>query len=243
MAFVDDLGLQLILIGLIALTLFYVGARTYFRYRAGGNDKAMNELKSSAPLIGVFGFLVLLIGIFGEIAWPLFTGTAGIRYNILFYDPTTLFGVILIGFAMSLAFNLKTQYVGLFAMAAGAITIFYGVNGYNLNMTKEPLGLLGLYVAFGGAGILTYPITVVIDKVLSAKVLPSGATERKEIGIPAGTLMVAAHAQKVVGDAKFRLGVSSNLAFALFLLFMVGAAIIAFVIGLEAIPSHLASAP
>ncbi len=243
MAFVDDLGLQLILIGLVALTIFYVGARTYIRYRSGGTDKATNELKSSAPMIGIFGFVVLLLGLFGEFAWPLFTGTAGVKYNILFYDPTVLFGIILIGFAFSLAFNLKTQYVGLFALAAGLVTIFYGVNGYNLGMTNEPIGLLGLYVAFGGAGLFTYPMTLLIDKVVAAKSIPSGTTEKKEIGIPAGTVMVAAHAQKVVGQAKFRLGMTSNVTFLLFLLFMIGAAAIAFYIGLEAIPRHLASAP
>ena len=243
MAFVDDLGLQLLLIGLVALTIFYVGVRSYIRYRAGGNDKAMSELKSSAPILGILGSIVLLIGLWGEITWPLFTGTAGVRYNILFYDPTLLFGIILLGFALTLAYGLRTQYVGLFAVGAGVITIFYGVQGYNLGMTKEPLALLGLYVAFGGAGIFTFPATLMIDRMLTARSAPSESATKKEVGIAAGTLMVAAHAQKVVGQAKYRLGIASNLSFALFLLFMIGAAALAFMIGLEAIPQHLASAP
>lgn len=243
MAFVDDLGLQLILIGLIALVIFYVGARTYIRYRTGGNDKAMSELKSSAPLIGILGFVVLIFGVFGELAWPLFAGTAGVRYNILFYDPTMMFGIVLLAYAFTIAFNLKTQYLGLFALGAGAVTMYYGYHGYLLGMTREPIALLGLYIAFGGAGIFTYPMTLVIDRISASRVLPSGSGARKEVGIPAGTVLVAAHAQKVVGEAKYRLGISTNLTFVLFLLFLVAAAVIAFMIGLEAIPSHLARAP
>lgn len=243
MAFVDDLGLQLILIGLVALTLFYVGVRTFFRYRAGGSDKAANELKSSAPLIAIFGFIVLVLGIYGELAWPLFAGTAGVRYNILFYDPTMLFGMTLFAFALALAFNLRTQYVGLFAMASGAVTMYYGVHGYLLGMTNEPLSLLGLYLAFGLAGVMTFPMTLVIDRFMAARTAPTGTATRKEIGIAAGTVMVAAHAQRISNEAKYRLGLPTNLSFVLFLLFMVGAAIIAFTIGLSAIPKHLLSAP
>ena len=243
MVFVDDLGMELILNGIIALTLFYLGVRTYFRYRATGNDKALNELKSSAPLIGVFGFIVLLMGTFGEIAWPLMPGTPGAKYNILFYDPTMLFGIALVSFALSLAYNLKTQYVGLYSMVAGAVTIYYGVVGYNLGMTQAPIALLLLYVAFGGAGIFTFPATLLIDKMLSPKVLPSGVAEKKEIGIPASTLMVAANVQRVAGEVKYRVGIASNFTLALFLVLLIGAAVLSFYIGLNAIPSHLANVP
>ena len=243
MVFVDDLGMELILNGLIALTLFYLGVRTYFRYRTNGNDKAMHELKSSAPLIGVFGFIVLLMGTYGETVWPLMPGTAGAKYNILFYDPTMLFGIALVSFALSLAFNLRTQYVGLYSMVAGAVTIYYGIIGYNLGMTSSPIALLLLYGAFGAAGIFTFPATLVIDKILSTKALPSGVAEKKEVGIPASTMMVAANVQRVAGEAKYRLGIATNFALALFLLFLIGAAVASFYIGLNEIPSHLANVP
>ena len=243
MVFVDDLGMELILNGIIALTLFYLGVRTYFRYRATGNDKALNELKSSAPLIGVFGFIVLLMGTYGETVWPLMPGTAGAKYNILFYDPTMLFGIALISFALSLAFNLRTQYVGLYSMVAGAVTIYYGITGYNLGMTNSPIALLLLYGAFGGAGVFTFPATLIIDKMFSTKALPSGSAEKKELGIPASTMMVAANVQRAAGEAKYRLGITTNFALALFLLFLIGAAAASFYIGLNAIPSHLAKVP
>ena len=243
MAFVDDLGLQLILIGLISLTIFYVGVRTYIRYRSGGNDKAMSELKSSAPILGIFGFLLLVFALWGEMTWPLFAGTAGIRYNILFFDPMLLFGIILLAFAIALAYNLRTQFVGLFAVATGAVTMYYGAHGYLLNMTREPIALLGLYLAYGLSGVMTFPMSLLIDRMISARTMPTASTTKKEVGIAAGTFMVAAQAQKVVGSAKYRLGISSNVAFVLFLLFTIGAAVIAFYVGLSAIPEHLASAP
>lgn len=243
MAFVDDLGLQLILIGLISLTIFYVGVRTYIRYRSGGNDKAMSELKSSAPIIGILGFVLLSFALWGEMTWPLFAGTAALSYNILFFDPMLLFGIILLSFALALAFNLRTQFIGLFAMATGGVIMYYGAHAYILGMTREPIALLGLYLAYGLSGVMTFPMSLLIDRMLAARTMPTASATRKEVGIAAGTFMVAAQAQKVVGAAKYRLGIASNLSFVLFLLFTIGAAVIAFYVGLSAIPEHLASAP
>lgn len=249
MAFVDDLGLQLLLVGLVSLTIFYVTVRTYFRYRAGGNEAALNELKSGGPIVGIAGFIVLLYGLYGELTWPLFAGNTSpaaatlAGYNILFYDPTLLLGIILVSFVVTLALKLRTQYVGLFALMAGLIVIYYGVTGYNQGKTTEPLALLGLYTAFGASAIMSFPATFLIDKMLATRAAPSESSVKKEIGIPAGTLMVAAHAQQVAGRAKYRLGLTSNLSLLLFVVFLVGSAALAFYIGLNAIPAHLAKAP
>ncbi len=182
MAFINNLALDLILIGLIALTLVYIGVRTYIRYRAFGNEGATNELKSSAPPIGVFGVLMLAIGLYGEFTWPLFTGTPAVRYNMLIYDPTVLFAMILLGFALAFAIDLKTQYVGLFAMGADAITIYYGVQGYSLGMTREPLMLLAVYVSFGAAGIFTFPTSLIIDRMCEDRCFPRERRTRKRPG-------------------------------------------------------------
>ena len=46
----------------------------------------------------------------------------------------------------------------------GLVTIYYGIIGYNIGLTSAPIALLGLYSLFGFAGVLSYPMTIMLDR-------------------------------------------------------------------------------
>ena len=218
MAFVDPLALQLFTLAFVATLLFYSGVVGYVNFRRHGHHTTYAHLRGAAiPLAGL-GAIVFAIGLWGETTWPL-PGS----YNILFYDPYSLLGVTLIAFAVSVLMRLRTQYVGVLAGATGALSIYYGVSAYSLNMTAEPLFMLFLYVALGGTAVLTFPVTIFIDRMVvvpELETLPE--VERKTLTLP------------------WKLAYGG---FLLFLLFAVASAILALAIGGGALGSHLASAP
>jgi len=218
LAFVDPLALQLFTLAFVAGLLFYSGVVGYVTYMRHGHRRTFEHLRAqTVPLAGI-GAIVFAIGIWGEVTWPL-PGS----YNILFYDPYSMLGVILVGFAVSVNFRLRTQYIGLLAAMTGALSMYYGISAYSLGMTAEPLYMLFLYLALGGTAVLTFPVTIYIDQMVVGPEL-EGAPDavKKALTLP------------------WKLAYGG---FLLFLLFAVGSAILALLIGGGALSSHLASAP
>jgi putative membrane protein len=158
MAFVDDLAYQLFVIGFAALLIAYLFTYVYLQYRKRSRDIG-NGLKQAAVPFGLLGAYMFIIGIIGQIAWPLPSA-----YNILFFDPFISFGILLIAFAIAIQREMKLQFIGLLAMFFGFMVIWYGVSGYNLNLTSSPLALGLMYSLFGIAGIFSYPAAIVMDR-------------------------------------------------------------------------------
>ncbi len=218
MAFVDPLALQLFTLAFVAALLFYSGAVGYVTFRRHGHHKTYAHLRGAVVPLAGLGVIVLAIGLWGELTWPL-PGS----YNILFYDPYCLLGAILIAFAVSVHLRLRTQYVGFLAGVTGALSIYYGINAYQLGMTAEPLAMLFLYIALGGTAVLTFPVTIYIDRMVVEPELENlPDVERKALTLPWQLAFMG---------------------FLLFLLFAVASAILALAIGGGALGSHLASAP
>jgi putative membrane protein len=218
MAFVDPLALQLFTLAFVSGLLFYSGIVGYVMYRRHGHHRTYEHLRAQVVPLAGLGVIVFAIGLWGEITWPL-PGS----YNILFYDPYSLLGVILVGFAASVAFRIRTQYIGLLAAMTGALSIWYGISAYNLGLTAEPLTMLFLYIALGGTAVLTFPVTVYIDRmVIDPELENEPNMVQKALTLP------------------WKLAYGG---FLLFLLFALGSAIIALTIGGGALSSHLASAP
>lgn len=118
------------------------------------------------PMFAAFAIFFVIMALWGEFSW-----TLPASYNILFDDPYTLLGIILLGFVLSIKYEKKLQYVGLITLFTGLMVIEYGVSGYRLGLTLEPLALLGLYVSFGLAGVLTYPLLLTLDNYKSGKLI------------------------------------------------------------------------
>ncbi len=169
MTFIDDLALVEVLLAFVAALFAYSGVLIWWAIRKDDPAGVRRVLKGAAVPLGALGGAMLFLALWGEMAWPFPAGMAG--YNIFFFDPMLLLGVVLVAYAVSAQFSLRTQYVGLLAFLAGAVTIFYGYTGYTASpaFTKDPFDTLLLYMGFGAAGLFAYPTTVVVDYYLGAQ--------------------------------------------------------------------------
>jgi putative membrane protein len=164
MVFIDDLALELLSIAFVGLLTLYMTVGAYIGYKKKGLKDLYEHIRPGIIPLAVLGVLILILGLFGETQWPL-PGS----YNILFYDPYVMLGLLLLGFTLSVIYRQKLHYVGLLSFAVGLTLIYYGVMGYNTGLTSSPLALLGLYVAFGLSGILAFPVTLMIDSFVARK--------------------------------------------------------------------------
>lgn len=160
MPFVDLLTSQLFALGFAGIAVAYVFVECYLRFRSG--RKVKDGAKAGVIPVAALGAYLLITSLFGQFVWPL-PGS----YNILFYDLLSLAGVLLIAFAWAIRRDNETHTVGFFGLLLGFVTIYYGYEGYLLNMTSSPITLLGLYALFGIAGIFSYPATLVSDMITS----------------------------------------------------------------------------
>ena len=157
MAFIDDLAMELFTLSLVGVVSIYLTGSVYIAYRKGIKD-IEEVLKPGVYPLGILGGIITIMGIYGEMTWPL-PGS----YNILFYDPYLIIGLILIIMAVSIAMKQKLQFTGILALFSGLIAIYYGANAYIDKMTSSPIAMLGLYIAFGLTGVFTYPTTLIYD--------------------------------------------------------------------------------
>lgn len=227
--FIDNLGLELFGLALVGTILLYTTITGYLSLRAaGGGKEPYHAMRSAAVPIGALGLVATGFGVWGELAWPL-PGA----YNILLTDPFLLLGVVLVAFSVSALLRLKLQYAGLFALAAGLTVIFYGISGYNLNMTKEPLDMLLLFTAFGAAGVMAFPATLVFDRMAAAA--ETGSSSAAPVGIP--------RLFRSVGFVNPLASRMQLFVIVLFALTLAGAIVAALSMSLNTLPSHLAHPP
>lgn len=168
MAFVDDLALELFVLSLVGVISVYMTAMVYVEYRKGNVKDIEGILRQGVFPLGLLGVFIFIMGLFAEMTWPL-PGS----YNILFYDPFMIIGIVILSMSVAIYLRQKLQYVGILAFFSGWIAIFYGINAYIDNMTQSPIAMLGLYVAFGLTGVFTWPTTYIYD-VLPSKGKVSG---------------------------------------------------------------------
>ncbi|TRM86276.1 hypothetical protein DJ526_10015 [Sulfolobus sp. A20-N-G8] len=106
----------------------------------------------------MYVFIHLYFCFYGLIAWPLVSS-----YNILFYDLYPILGIGIIGIAVSIKYSYKLEILGFMALLYGLITIYYGIVGFQHNMTLEPIALLALYGLTGLSSIFFYPVSLFLD--------------------------------------------------------------------------------
>jgi putative membrane protein len=168
MAFIDDLALVEVLLLLAASVLTYVGLTGWWAMRRNDPVGLRNAIKGGAIPVGMVGGFTLALALWGEMTWPFPGSMAG--YNIFFLDVMALFGIVMVAYAIGAYYSLRLQYLGILALVAGAVTIFYGYTGYTATpaFTKDPFDTLLLYLGFGVAGIAAFPASIVVDLYLAA---------------------------------------------------------------------------
>lgn len=163
MAFIDNLAFGLFAVSFAGFLLLYMILRIYRAYKNKQKNYSDQISSAAVPLL-FLGVYLFVIGLYGQMTWPL-PGS----YNILFYDPTIAFGLILISFWYIDRMGLRFEYVGFLSMLVGIMLIMYGYIGYTLGLTKAPLALFGMYFLYGATGILAFPVSLLAEKLSGFK--------------------------------------------------------------------------
>ncbi len=158
-AFIDNLVIGLITIAFAGAIILYMTAGLYYNYRKGRKLDIFEYIKPGMVPLLVIGVFIIIMGLVGEITWPLPS-----PYNSLFFDPYVMLGFIIVGLAICTWNRLKLHYMGFFALLVGIVLLYYGISAFALGLTSAPLGLLGLYLAWGVAGIMSFPVSLIYDK-------------------------------------------------------------------------------
>lgn len=255
MAFIDILAFYMVTLIFTAVVIGYVSVRGLFAMRKNDTQGLTSALKGSVVPLGAIGGTATFIGLWSEIAWPL-PGS----YNILFSDVYLLFGITLVVLAISVAYSLKLQYAGLFALVAGGMAIAYGWNGYQIGLTKDPFQMFLLYGAFGLTGILALPATILVDRYLaspSSAAAPAPASAGATVSRPTVSLRGATRAVQPIAPGatedpaeapesiltRFHLPIYINVAVVVFVVSVALSGIAALFFLDSTLPSHLTHAP
>lgn len=158
MAFVDNLAYSLLSLSFAGFLILYTLSSLYLVYRRGKKN-FFEYLDSAAIPLALIGVYMFVTGLWGQFTWPL-PGS----YNILFYDPLLSFGILLVAFAIAIRTKAKLEYVGFLGLMMGVVAIAYGFEGYKIGLTSAPLALFGMYLAYGVAGIFSYPVSLIVDR-------------------------------------------------------------------------------
>lgn len=249
MAFIDDLGFTVALILAGAAVLAYASIRAFWHILRNDPGRVRASIKASAVPAGIIGVVALSIGLWTEFTWPYLISAGLGSYNIFFGDVTTLFGMVMMVYAIVGYFDLKLEYAGLFGFVAGVITAWYGYWGYTtltpkgtFGLTKDPLETFLLYGAFAAAGVFALPATLVVDWWLEH---PGPSFPKLSLNMRPISEETVATTAAGDGSAKprYRVPLWVYLATAWFPIFMILAAVAAwFYIG-DILPGHLTTPP
>ena len=155
---IDNLSLVVDLLILVAVAVFYTGFMVFFNYWRKDLDRAQAALREGATLLLILAAVVGIIGLWGEMTFPLFGS-----YNTLFFDPLVMLAIMIGSFGLAVWLRLPTHFVGALGVVIGSGVIYYGARAYQLPLTQNPLETFLLYLAFGALAIGTLIPTLFVD--------------------------------------------------------------------------------
>ena len=136
--------LTLVMINLVAGTVLLA----YYLWK--GLD--VEDQKPYAAAFGLTGLLSLILGLQLSFNWPL-PGS----YNVGYGDATTLFGVVFLATAISLAKGWDLKPVALYSFFAGIDAVIVGIRIWSLQLGKEPLIAAVGFILAGLGGVFAFP--------------------------------------------------------------------------------------
>ncbi len=118
-----------------------------------------------ATALGVPGLIAFCAGLIMTVTWPLGNGQPPLTWaNVAFGELTLLFGALLLGAAVSIAFDWDLLPLGIAAFVGGLTAIIVGWSILHLGLTRSPtLAAIG-FLLTGLGGVLT-PLVLALRRV------------------------------------------------------------------------------
>lgn len=113
--------------------------------------------------LAITGFIAVTTGLHMSLTWPL-TGS----FNILFGEPTVLFGTLFLGAALALWKGWEMRTVSIYAFFAGLVAVVLGVRVMDMGLTRSPLVAGVGYILSGLGGLMTW-LCCLLDPVVSLR--------------------------------------------------------------------------
>ncbi len=135
----------------------------------------------------ITGLIAVTTGLHMSLTWPLMGS-----FNILFGEPTVLFGALFLGAALVLGMGWKMSSVSLYAFFAGLAAVVLGLRVLDMGLTRSPVVASIGYILSGLGGLMTW-LCCLLDPVVSLKT----STKLRIIG--ALILLAAAVIWAVIG--------------------------------------------
>lgn len=121
------------------------------------------DKKPWAAGFAITGFIGVTTGLHMSLTWPL-PGS----HNILFGEPTVLFGALFLGAALALWNEWRMATVAIYAFFAGLVAVVLGVRVMNLGLTRSPF-VAGLgYILSGLGGMLAW-LCCLLESIVSLR--------------------------------------------------------------------------
>jgi len=98
--FIDDLGFVVALILAGAAVLTYASIRAFWHILRNDPVRVRATFKASAVPAGIIGIVTLALGLWTEFTWPYLLSDGLGSYNIFFGDIISLFGMVMIVYAI-----------------------------------------------------------------------------------------------------------------------------------------------
>ena len=111
----------------------------------------------------ITGFIAVITGLHMSLTWPL-TGS----FNILFGEPTVLFGTLFLGAALVLSKRWTMHTVSIYALFAGLVALVLGIRVLDMGLTRSPVVAGAGYILTGLGGLMTW-LCCLLDPVVSLK--------------------------------------------------------------------------
>ncbi len=122
---------------------------------------AAEDKKPWVAGFAITGFIGVTTGLHMSLTWPL-PGS----HNILFGEPTVLFGTLFLGAALALWKGWKMSTVSIYAFFAGLSAVVLGVRVMDLGLTKSPF-VAGLGYILSGLGGLMAWLCCLLEPIVS----------------------------------------------------------------------------
>lgn len=99
----------------------------------------------------ITGFIAVTTGLHMSLTWPL-PGS----HNILFGEPTVLFGTLFLGAALALVNDWEMSTVSIYAFFAGVAAVVLGARVIDMGLTRSPIVAGAGYILSGLGGVLAW---------------------------------------------------------------------------------------